>query len=84
MDDRRRDFLKTAGAVAAGVAATGLPLSALVGPAASQAGLKIGIIGAGRIGGALGEHWAKAGHEVLLSSRHPDHLKDLAARLGPR
>jgi hypothetical protein len=45
--------------------------------------MKIGIIGAGRIGGTLGELWVKAGHQVLLSSRHPEQLKDLAARLGP-
>ena len=51
---------------------------------ASSSSLKIGIIGAGRIGGTLGELWVKAGHEVLLSSRHPDQLKPLAARLGPR
>lgn len=49
-----------------------------------QRSLKIGIIGAGRIGGTLGELWVKAGHEVLLSSRHPERLKDLADRLGPR
>lgn len=46
--------------------------------------LDIGIIGAGRIGGTLGELWAKAGHAVVLSSRHPEELEDLAARLGPR
>ena len=46
--------------------------------------LKIGIIGAGNIGGALATHWAKAGHEVLLSSRHPDELKSLAQSLGPK
>lgn len=46
--------------------------------------LKIGIIGAGRIGGTLGELWAKAGHEVFLSSRHPERLEALARRLGPR
>lgn len=79
----RRDLLRTAGAVAAGVAVTGLWLTALAGPAASRSRMKIGIIGAGRIGGALGELWVKAGHEVLLSSRHPETLKDLAARLGP-
>lgn len=45
--------------------------------------LRIGIIGAGRIGGTLGELWVKAGHPVLLSSRHPEALKDLVARLGP-
>lgn len=54
------------------------------GIAAEPAGLKIGIIGTGRIGGALAEHWARAGHELLLSSRHPERLKPLAERLGPR
>ena len=60
-----------------------LALGGRVDPAAGQARLKIGIIGAGQIGGTLGEHWVKAGHEVLLSSRHPDNLKPLADRLGP-
>ena len=46
--------------------------------------LKIGIIGTGRIGGALARHWAKAGHELMISSRHPDTLKPLAAELGAR
>jgi 8-hydroxy-5-deazaflavin:NADPH oxidoreductase len=46
--------------------------------------LKIGIIGAGRIGGTLAELWAKAGHEVLVSSRHPDQLQGLARSLGPK
>jgi predicted dinucleotide-binding enzyme len=73
----RRVFLR-------GVAASlALPLM----PRGADAGkhsLKIGIIGAGRIGGALGELWVKAGHEVLLSSRHPERLKGLADRLGPK
>lgn len=46
--------------------------------------LKIGIIGTGNIGGALAEHWARAGHELTISSRHPEQLKPLAERLGPR
>jgi 8-hydroxy-5-deazaflavin:NADPH oxidoreductase len=46
--------------------------------------LKIGIIGAGRIGGGLATLWVKAGHEVLVSSRHPDQLADLVKSLGPR
>ena len=45
--------------------------------------MKIGIIGAGHIGGTIGELWAKAGHPVFFSSRHPEELKDLAARIGP-
>jgi predicted dinucleotide-binding enzyme len=46
--------------------------------------LKIGIIGTGHIGGTLAKLWIAAGHEVLLSSRHPDELKPLARQLGPR
>jgi predicted dinucleotide-binding enzyme len=52
--------------------------------AAPQGALKIGIIGAGHIGGTLATLWVKAGHEVLLSSRHPEELKALAASLGPK
>ena len=46
--------------------------------------LRIGIIGTGNIGGALARHWVNAGHEVLMSSRHPEELEALAAELGPR
>jgi 8-hydroxy-5-deazaflavin:NADPH oxidoreductase len=46
--------------------------------------LKIGIIGAGQIGGTLAMLWVKAGHEVLVSSRHPQELQALARSLGPR
>ena len=52
-------------------------------PAASPP-LKIGIIGTGHIGGTLATLWVKAGHEVLMSSRHPDELRSLAQSLGPR
>lgn len=52
--------------------------------AAGQEPLKIGIIGTGRIGGALARHWAAVGHEVLMSSRHPEELEPLARELGPR
>lgn len=44
--------------------------------------MKIGIIGSGDIGGTLGKHWAKAGHEVLFSSRHPNELKGLVKESG--
>jgi predicted dinucleotide-binding enzyme len=44
---------------------------------------KIGIIGAGHIGGTLAELWVKAGHPVIISSRHPEELKPLAEKLGP-
>ena len=45
--------------------------------------LKIGMIGSGREGSALGKLFAKAGHPVMSSSRHPETLKDLAAAAGP-
>jgi 8-hydroxy-5-deazaflavin:NADPH oxidoreductase len=53
-------------------------------PVHSDASLKIGIIGAGQIGGTLATLWVKSGHEVLLSSRHPDELRALAESLGPK
>jgi len=51
---------------------------------AAEAPLKIGIIGAGHIGGTLASLWVKAGHEVLVSSRHPEQLQGLVRSLGPR
>lgn len=45
--------------------------------------MRIGIIGAGSIGGTLGDLWARAGHEVALSnSRGPESLAGLIASLG--
>ena len=44
--------------------------------------LKIGIIGSGRIGGAVGLRWAEAGHQILFSSRNPDGLTDLVRQAG--
>ena len=45
--------------------------------------MKIGIVGSGNIGGAVGALWVKAGHQVLFSSRNPENLKQLVDRLGP-
>jgi 8-hydroxy-5-deazaflavin:NADPH oxidoreductase len=45
--------------------------------------LKIGIIGTGDIGGALARHWGAAGHKLMISSRHPEQLVDLAMEIGP-
>jgi predicted dinucleotide-binding enzyme len=46
--------------------------------------MRIGIIGAGSLGGTVGRLWVQAGHEVLFSSRHPDELVSMTRQLGPR
>jgi predicted dinucleotide-binding enzyme len=47
--------------------------------------MRIGIVGAGHIGGTLAARFAEAGHEVTVSnSRGPETLQDLVARLGDR
>jgi predicted dinucleotide-binding enzyme len=45
--------------------------------------MKIGIVGAGRIGGNLASMWAKQRHEVMLSySRDPANLEQAASAIG--
>lgn len=66
---KRRSFLLLSGALA-------LPWRAFA------AGTRIGIVGSGRVGSAIGAAWVKAGHEVMFSSRNIEHDKALAARLG--
>lgn len=47
--------------------------------------MRIGIVGAGRIGGNCAAQFAKGGHEVKLSfSRDPSRLEALAAEIGKR
>lgn len=46
--------------------------------------MRIGIIGAGRVGSILAELWTQAGHEIAIAnSRGPDSLAELVAQLGP-
>ena len=75
----RRALLGASGALALFAALRPLPIFAQ----ASGGKLRIGIIGSGYIGGAIGGLWVKAGHPVLFSSRHPEELKDLVAGFGP-
>ena len=74
MRRNRREFLVVAGAA---VVAAALPL-----PAAAAEKTKIGIVGSGQVGSALGAVWVKAGHEVMFSSRNLENDKALAAKLG--
>jgi 8-hydroxy-5-deazaflavin:NADPH oxidoreductase len=58
-------------------------LASSLGGAFAQAKRPIGIIGAGNIGASIGGLWVKAGHPVMFSSRNPEELSDLIAKLGP-
>lgn len=79
----RREFLELAlDGIALGALAVS-PFAAFAQAAAGGAPLKIGTIGAGREGGALGTLFAKHGHAVMFSSRNPDQLKELIAGAGP-
>lgn len=77
----RRRILQISGAAVASLMLQSLPLSA----SAQESGkIKIGIVGSGRVGSAIGSVWVKAGYEVMFSSRHIEHDRELAERLGPR
>lgn len=80
-DQTRRNFIRIAGSVLAMVVLAAQPHVAEA--QATGSPLKIGIVGAGREGGALGTLFVKAGHPVTFSSRHPEELKSLVAGLGP-
>jgi predicted dinucleotide-binding enzyme len=77
VDPARRVALAAGGALA---------LALLAGPRqllAQNAKVRIGTIGAGRIGGTVGGLWVKAGHPVMFSSREPREGQELVAKLGP-
>ena len=78
-DPRRRALLQAAAAVTAlGV----LPRTGRAAEAQTRP-MKIGMIGSGNVGSALGRVWARAGHQVMFSSRHLEHDRKLAAEIGP-
>jgi 8-hydroxy-5-deazaflavin:NADPH oxidoreductase len=77
--DRRRRLVLMAGgtlAFSAGLLPQGVPAQ----PAAPK--MRLGLIGAGRIGSTVGALWIKAGYPVMFSSRDPQEVSDLAAKLG--
>lgn len=51
---------------------------------AAAAPAKIGLVGAGKMGAPIGTLLAKAGHEVMFSSRHPENLKSIVEGAGPK
>ena len=79
----RRKFGKQlmASAISIGLVPALFSVSSL---AQTSSPLRIGIIGSGNIGGAVGLRWAEAGHEILFSSRNPDQLGDLIEQGGAK
>jgi len=77
MRPRRRLILQSAGA---SLVLWALPLGARAADAGK--GLKIGVIGSGRVGGTVGALWVKAGHEVMFSSLDIEYDRKLAASIG--
>ena len=78
----RRDFVLSVGAGAAGL---GLALHGdLAASTRARGSVRIGIIGSGQMGGATGLQWARAGHEILFSSRNPQELTELVGQAGAR
>ncbi|MFI9550097.1 NADPH-dependent F420 reductase [Nonomuraea endophytica] len=47
-----------------------------------SARMRIGILGTGTLAAALGEGWARAGHELTVAGRSPSKVRELADRLG--
>jgi hypothetical protein len=81
---RRSAVLLTVAATLAALLAAG-PLTAQPRSAEPQArSLRIGIIGAGNMGGPLGVAWAEAGHQVLWGTRNPGELMPLVQQAAPR
>ena len=70
----RRTFPQAAAALTAA-----LPFASF---AESGTKLKIGTLGSGRVGSAIGRAWVKAGHEVMFSSLDLEADKKLAASIG--
>jgi predicted dinucleotide-binding enzyme len=76
MKPSRRDVLK-------GISVTTLTVLAFAGRTrAAPNKRKIGMIGSGNVGSSLGRVWARAGHQVMFSSRNLAHDKALAAQIG--
>jgi predicted dinucleotide-binding enzyme len=77
MQRNRRLVLQSAGA---SLVLWALPLGARA--ADARKGLRIGVIGSGRVGGTIGALWVKAGHQVMFSSLDLEHDRKLAASMG--
>lgn len=72
----RRHFIALAGG------ATVAWIASHSSPAAAAKKTRIGVIGSGRVGSAIGGTWVKRGYEVMFASRNLDEDQALAKKLG--
>ncbi|QGY32999.1 NADPH-dependent F420 reductase [Pantoea cypripedii] len=83
MSFSRRQLIKLAAISGAmGLAGGTLQIARAEGSGTGQV-LKMGVIGAGWLGGTVAKLWVKAGHQVMFSTRHLDELRREIAPLGP-
>lgn len=76
----RRHFIALAGSTSVTLLAT----HSLPARAAGSTSTRIGIIGSGKVGSAIGRTWVNHGHEVMFSSRNLANDKALATQLGAK
>lgn len=76
----RRQLIKLA-AITGAISLSGGMLQ-IARAAGTDGPLKIGVIGAGWLGGTVAKLWVKAGHQVMFSTRHLDELRREIAPLG--
>jgi predicted dinucleotide-binding enzyme len=80
--DQKMKTLKLALAMTLGLGFLGL--RSVAAPPETPKSMRIGVIGAGSLGGTVGSVLVKAGYEVKFSSRHPEELLAMTRELGPR
>jgi predicted dinucleotide-binding enzyme len=77
--------MRVSTAVALFLALVAAPLAGQTPPALEEGrALRIGMIGAGAMGGPIGLGFAEAGHQVMFSSRSPGELMELVQQAAPR
>jgi len=80
----RRFVFKLAGLIALAALAAGAAFAQSGAAEREGRALRIGIIGAGNMGGPLGLAWAEAGHQIVWGTRNPAELMPLVQQASPR
>lgn len=83
MNGSRAPLFRRRGILAVAIAALSIgPLAATTLAQGAEARPKIGLVGSGNVGSNLGRAWAKAGYQVMFSSKDLEADRKLAASVG--